>query len=72
MGDGTAHICMSKQTQCIVDCPEIVDAYIRKMSKQDMKNVTRLHKEEHGIGGMLGSLDMMQVSWGNYSTAWKG
>jgi len=72
MGKSIARLYVSKLTQGIGNFPEIADVYLRKMSKQDAKNVTRLNKSEHGIGGMLGSLEVMKVSWGNCPTAWKG
>jgi len=42
------------------------------MTRSDAKKTTELHQEKNEIDGMLGSLDVMKVHWGNCPTAWKG
>jgi hypothetical protein len=49
-----------------------VNKYIRKPSTDDLKNITNLHNEIHGVPGMYGSLDCMHHAWKNCPTAWKG
>ena len=39
---------------------------------QDAKNIAEMHNTEHGMPGMLRSLDVMKVPWGKCLTAWKG
>ena len=72
MGDSTARLCVSKLTRGIVNCPEIADVYLRNMTRSDAKKTTELHQDKHEIDGMLGSLDVMKVHWGNCPIAWKG
>lgn len=72
MGESTARLCVSHLARGIVECPEISDVYLHSLTKQDARNVVAMHKEQHGIDGMLGSLDVMKVPWGNCPTAWKG
>lgn len=72
MGESTARLCVSKLTRGIVNCPELADVYLRNMSKHDAKRVVEMHKKQHGVNGMVGSLDVMKVHWGNCPTAWKG
>ena len=69
MGESTARLCVSKFTRGIVECPEIADVYLRAMTKSDAKRVAGMHNEQHGINGMVGSLDVMKVPWGNCHTA---
>lgn len=72
MGESTARLCVSKLTRGIVNCPELADVYLRNMSKHDAKRVVEMHKKQHGVNGMVGSLDVMKVHWENCPTAWKG
>ncbi len=41
------------------------DEYLRFPSKDDVRRILNLHKYEHSVLGMLGSLDVMQVPWKN-------
>jgi predicted nucleic-acid-binding Zn-ribbon protein len=41
------------------------DEYLRFPSKDDVRRILKLHKYEHSVSGMLGSLDVMQVPWKN-------
>lgn len=49
-----------------------ISPYIRKFSRSDILKVTDLHQCEHGVPGMVGSLDCMHVRWANCPTAHKG
>ena len=72
MGESTARLCVSKLTRGIVECPEIAEVYLRAMTKSDAKRVSEMHHQQHGVKGMVGSLDVMKVPWGNCPTGWRG
>jgi Plant transposon protein. len=46
------------------------DEYLRIPTSNDIRNVTRLHEEKHGVAGIFGSLDCMHVPWKNCPKAW--
>jgi Plant transposon protein len=46
--------------------------YMRYPSRRDVKRVTGLHDDVHGVPGMLGSLDCLHVYWKNCPVAWQG
>ena len=46
--------------------------YLRMPTSEDLNNITKLHKEVHGVDGMFGSLDCMHTWWKNCPVAWKG
>jgi hypothetical protein len=47
------------------------EEYLRIPTSNDIRNITRLHEEKHGIAGMFGSLDCMHVPWKNCPKAWQ-
>jgi hypothetical protein len=47
------------------------DEYIRLPTAKDLKAVSGLHKEVHGVDGMFGSLDCMHTYWKNCPVAWQ-
>lgn len=48
------------------------DEYLRLPSSQDLKNISTLHYDKHGVHGIFGSLDCMHVYWKNCPKAWNG
>ena len=48
------------------------DEYLRLPTEADVKAVTRLHKNVHGVDGMFGSLDCMHTYWNKCPVAWQG
>lgn len=72
IGESTARKCMSKLARGIVECSNIADIYLRTPSRHDAKRIVELHKIQHGIDGMLGSLDVTKIHWANCPNAWKG
>ncbi|KAL3787001.1 hypothetical protein ACHAWO_008114, partial [Cyclotella atomus] len=72
MGESTGRLCVSMLCRHIVECDDISAYYLRFPTKQDARNITNLHKRQHGIDGMMGSLDVTKVHWANCPTAWHG
>jgi hypothetical protein len=64
--------CVKKLAMGIVQCPKIVDVYLHRPSKSNAQRIVQMHKEVHGIGGMLGSLDVTKVVWEKCPVALKG
>jgi hypothetical protein len=65
MGESTARECCSKLMKGLVTIESISGVYLRKMTKADAQKVEQKHFQQHNIHGMLGSLDVMQVPWGD-------
>jgi hypothetical protein len=72
MGETTARKCLIKFAKCVNGSQELKQRFFRPMTRADAKNACTLHKERHGINGMVGSLDCMHVSWKNCPVAWQG
>ena len=72
MGESTARLCVRKFSRALVLNNNINSLYLRKMNKSDARRVEEMHHEVHGIHGMLGSLDVNQIRWGNCPTEQKG
>ena len=72
MGESTARGCVSMLARGIYECPEIADVYLRDPSKSDAQRIVQMHKEVHGVDGMLGSLDVSKVVWKNCPKALQG
>ena len=72
MGDSTARKCLYKLSRAIVSDPEINSTYLRKMTKADAVRVEAMHRKQHGIAGMVGSLDVTHIPWKNCPMELKG
>ncbi len=46
--------------------------HLRVPDKIDLQNINKLHRDDHGIDGMLGSLDCSHTIWKNCPKAWAG
>ncbi len=46
--------------------------YLRVNNDVDLKRINKLHREVHGVDGMLGSLDCTHTIWKNCPKAWAG
>ena len=72
MGETTARQCLLRLCTILSSHPDFTSIYLRTMSRSDAKKVSQLHKEQHGVSGMIGCLDCMHVSWKNCPVAWQG
>jgi hypothetical protein len=72
MGETTARQCVIRFANAVSNCEELKQRFFRPMTRNDAKNVCKLHKDQHGIDGMIGSLDCMHVYWKNCPVAWQG
>jgi Plant transposon protein len=48
------------------------DEYLHVPDAKDLKAICNLHKEAHGVNGMVGSLDCSHTYWKNCPKAWQG
>ena len=72
MGETTALLCCEKFVRCLIRINELRDKYLRTMTPADAKRVEKLHKKQHGVSGMVGSLDCMHIPWKNCLLALHG
>jgi hypothetical protein len=65
-----ANKCCSEFDSMIVGLYQ--EEYLRKPTKEDVKEIVALHKHKHNVDGCLGSLDCTHTYWKNCPVAWKG
>ena len=67
-------VCIIARRHCrgIFNNAKICNTYLRSMTKADARHISKMHIEKHGMNGMLGSLDCMQISWKNCPSEQKG
>ncbi|MFS8010699.1 putative harbinger transposase-derived protein [Helianthus anomalus] len=57
-------------------CRGIIDVYgaryLRTPTWEDLQKIYEVHNAEHGLPGMIGSIDCMHWRWDNCPTAWRG
>jgi hypothetical protein len=72
MGESTGLLYL--KTFCCIVCHDCTfrDVFFRQMNRSDALRITELHRYQHGINGMIGSLDCMHVAWKNCPMAWQG
>ena len=49
-----------------------MEEYLRVPDGNDLKNICLLHKEVHGVNGMIGALDCSHTYWKNCPKGWQG
>jgi Plant transposon protein len=47
------------------------EEYNRSPTTQDLVAINQLHRQVHGVEGMVGSLDCMNTYWKNCPVAWQ-
>jgi hypothetical protein len=72
MGETTAELCCEKVAKAISHFKELKDKYLHSYCHADARHVSALHEAVHGVVGMLGSLDCMNVPWKNCPKALLG
>ena len=65
-------LCLSKLCVGMVTSPWYSDLYLWALTKSDARQIVWFHKDTHSIDGMLESLDVTKINWGNCRAAWKG
>lgn len=72
MSEGTARQSLLKVSRIISSDEELTSVFSRRMTRSDARRVSLMHEAQHGVQGMLGSLDCMHVCWKNCPVAWQG
>eukprot|EP00980_Cylindrotheca_fusiformis_P006445 scaffold1376_cov125-Cylindrotheca_fusiformis.AAC.11 len=70
MSRALAIVCCEKFYTTIKQVYE--EEYLRIPTADDLKNIVKLHKHQHKVDGMIGSLDCMHRYWKNCPVAWQG
>ncbi|KAI2503188.1 Ribosomal protein-like protein [Fragilaria crotonensis] len=68
----TARLCLLKFCRIISTDESLRSVFARVMTRADARRVCAIHEENHGVAGMIGSLDCMHVFWKNCPVAWQG
>ena len=72
MGISTAHECLKHFASIISQDGDLNLRYRRRMNRADARKLSDLHFFQHGVPGMVGSLDCMHVCWRLCPKAWHG
>jgi hypothetical protein len=72
MSESTGRTSLKTLCQSVAHSDNLAGIYLRKMTRHDAKRVSQLHLNEHGVDGMLGSLDCMHVGWRLCPISWQG
>ena len=72
MGESTILECISKMSNVFDKSETLQEKFLKVMTKNDARELCRLHKEKHQIDGMLGSFDYVHFVWRNCPVALQG
>jgi len=72
LGESTAMECVKQFIHGIHHSKELNSKFFNLMSPADAKRIEALHYKEHGVRGMVGSLDCSHFQWGNCPVAYQG
>jgi hypothetical protein len=72
MGESTAMASVKHFIKAVHSSKELCGDFFHPMSPADAKRVEEMHHKQHGVQGMVGSLDCSQFVWGNCPAAYHG
>jgi hypothetical protein len=72
MSETTARSCLLKFCRIVSQDESLQSVFARKMTRADARRISAMHEAQHGMAGMLGSLDCTHVCWKNCPVAWQG
>ena len=72
MGESTARACLKNFAKIVATDKVLQTIFARKMTRVDARRISAMHEAEHGVPGMIGSLDCTHVFWKNCPVAWQG
>jgi len=61
LGETTARVSLKAFCHAIAHDKELQSKWLRPLSRSDAEAVTKLHKEKHGVEGMVFSIDCMHI-----------
>ncbi|KAJ9539051.1 hypothetical protein OSB04_031784 [Centaurea solstitialis] len=70
MSETTSRECFTNFCEGIIHL--YMRRYLRKPTANDVQLLFALHEQQHGLPGMLGSIDCMHWDWKNCPVAWRG
>jgi hypothetical protein len=73
ISETTARSCLLKFCPIVSQDESLRSVFARKMTRADARRISAMHEAQHGMAGMLGSLDCTHVCWKNCpAVAWQG
>jgi hypothetical protein len=72
MGEATGRKCLTRLSKVVANDDELKCIFQKKMTRADAICFTKLHKEQHGVSGMIEILDCTHFVRKNCPVAWQG
>ena len=72
MSESTGQKCIKRFTMAIAQDQDLKAHYLRPLNRVDARRVVQHHLDQHGVAGMIGSLDCMHLVWRTCPMAWHG